>query len=335
LALGVLVPVAVLVLAFWRLGILGRFWFWTFDYARAYVSEVSLGRVVPNLVSILGAVVGRARWLWLIAAIGVPCLWIGRWPAPTRTFVLGLLLTAFLAVCPGWYFRPHYFVLMLPAVALLVGVAVVTATERARWGLPLGAARFAGLALFATVVLGAVWAQRDLLFAPSAVEMTRRAYPGNPFVEAVEVARYVRARTSATDRIAVLGSEPEIYFYAGRRSATGYIYMYPFFEPQPYAARMQDEMVRQIETARPRYLVFVQCDLSWGVRRGAPRTVLDWAWRYDNTCYRLVGLVDSPWSEPPRYVWGTQAASYSPVSSNLIFVYERRSDAPCAVGDGG
>jgi len=49
----------------------------------------------------------------------------------------------------------------------------------------------------------------------------------------------------------VLGSEPQIYFYSGRRSATGYLYMYSLTEEQKYALRMQKEMIGEIEkTAR-------------------------------------------------------------------------------------
>ena len=34
-----------------------------------------------------------------------------------------ILVFSFLAVCPGFYFRPHYFVFLLPAAALLAGIA--------------------------------------------------------------------------------------------------------------------------------------------------------------------------------------------------------------------
>ena len=40
------------------------------------------------------------------------------------SFLREFLLFSFLAVCPGFYFRRHYFILMLPAIALLAGVAV-------------------------------------------------------------------------------------------------------------------------------------------------------------------------------------------------------------------
>jgi len=37
-------------------------------------------------------------------------------------------------------------------------------------------------------------------------------YSDNPFAESVKIADYLREHTSRDDTIAVLGSEPEIYF---------------------------------------------------------------------------------------------------------------------------
>ena len=56
-------------------------------------------------------------------------------------------------------------------------------------------------------------------------------YGSNPFPEAVQVGDYLKNHASPGARIAVLGSEPEIYFYH-RHSATGYIYTYSLMEPQ-------------------------------------------------------------------------------------------------------
>ena len=44
----------------------------------------------------------------------------------------------------------------------------------------------------------------------------------------------------------MLGSEPEILFYARRRSATGYLYAYSLTEEQKYAATMQQEAIATV-----------------------------------------------------------------------------------------
>jgi hypothetical protein len=75
----------------------------------------------------------------------------------------------------------------------------------------------------------------------SPADASRIIYPESPFAESIRIAEYLREHTSLSDTIAVLGSEPQIYFYSNRHSATGYIYAYGLMEAQkvcqPNAAR--------------------------------------------------------------------------------------------------
>jgi hypothetical protein len=146
----------------------------------------------------------------------------------------------------------------------------------------------------------------------------------------VTIADYIRERTTPEDRIAVLGSEPQIYFDSRRRSATGYIYMYPLMERQPYAARMREEMIRQVEAAHPTYLVLVQIATSWLPQTRSTRRIVEWANLYTSRCYDLVGITDIVSMDQTRYVWDGQVTGYRPESNNLIFVFRRKSAAPCA-----
>ena len=62
--------------------------------------------------------------VWTLALVGCVSLAIrGTRAKPgLRSFVFGFLPCSFLCVCPGFYFRTHYFIVMLPAVAMLAGV---------------------------------------------------------------------------------------------------------------------------------------------------------------------------------------------------------------------
>jgi len=88
-------------------------------------------------------------------------------------------------------------------------------------------------------------------------------YPESPFAESIRIAEYLRQHTSRSDTIAVLGSEPEIYFYSNRHSATGYVYAYGLMETSEVCSQMQEEMIREIERARPKFLVSVVMPDSW------------------------------------------------------------------------
>ena len=78
------------------------------------------------------------------------------------------------------------------------------------------------------------------------------------FWNLIRIGTYVREHTEPGDTIAVLGSEPQIYFYSMRHSATGYIYTYGLMEPQKYAQQMQTgDDSRDRSGAPPMYLVSV------------------------------------------------------------------------------
>jgi len=330
LAAGAAAPFALLCAALAAQGVLGRFWFWTVHYARDYVSEVPLSGALPALVAGVRTITLAAWPLWLVAVLGLACLWLAPWRRGTRVFVVGFLVTSFLTTCPGFYFRDHYFIAMLPAVALLAGVAIASL---ARLAAHLVRERVA-TALAALVWLAALlaWAipERGYLFAMSPDDVSRARYGRNLFAEAPAIGRYVREHTAATDRIAVIGSEPEIYFYAGRRSATGYIYTYPLMEQQPLAAHMQDEMIREIEGAHPAMIVFVASRTSWAPSPGADRHVLVWADRYLHRCYDVVGIAERLPDGSTAMRWGADAVAYRPRTENVVYTLTRRSDAPCS-----
>ena len=138
----------------------------------------------------------------------------------------------------------------------------------------------------------ALFAEREVLLLERASDVCRTIYGADPFPEAVRVAQYLREHTSPTDTIAVLGSEPEIYFYAHRHSATGYIYMYGLMEPQRFAGQMQREMIREIEAARPKYLVIVGVATSLLKRPNSETEIFEWTQRYTAEEFRLAGLVN-------------------------------------------
>jgi hypothetical protein len=204
-------------------------------------------------------------------------------------FLTGFFVSSFLAVCVGLYFRSHYFVLMLPAVALLAGLGVTALTD-------LCACTFfrrIPIVLFVFACCAVIYKNANYYFYLTPTEACRAVYGNAPFSEAIAVGTDLRQRTSPADRIAVLGSEPEIYFYAHRLSATGYIYVYSLMENQPYWPQMQAEMIKEVEYSRPLYAIFVNDTESW-FTRGATRQgpLLNWANTYLRANYVEVQVVD-------------------------------------------
>lgn len=330
LALGAAIPFAVLCTLFIVQGVFGRFWFWTFQYAKEYVSEVPLSDARSMFLLGWKSVTRATLPMWLLAAAGGLLLWLVRWTTEARVFLMGLLVASLLALTPGFYFRQHYFILLLPAAALFVGVAVASIRRLAERVVPKTAAHGIALTLFAVLVVAYAIEEQDYLTSLPPRDLSRGMYGANPFVEAVDIARYIREHTKPADRIAVLGSEPEIYFYANRKSATGYIYTYALMEPQQYAPRMQEEMIHEIESVQPAYIVFVTVGTSWLARK-SDENILTWADRYTSECYDRVGVADIYSFGMSEMLWDAGASAYQPRSNDVVYTFRRKSNTPCAV----
>lgn len=312
-----MLPLGVTCVVLWRAGVVDRFWLWVFVYARQYVSIVPFSNGVSLFFQAAKPIATDDPGILLLAVAGLWTLWHARERRSSAIFVTVFLVCSFLAVCPGLYFREHYFILLLPAVALAVGAFATTTM----WAVP--------RAIPLWIVVGAlgysVGHQADYLFQMSPQEAARARYGSNPFPEAIEVADYIRTHTASSDRIVVLGSEPEIYFYAGRMSATPYVYIYPLVEKQPLAARMQDEFIRDVETKKPKYLVAVNVSASWAVQKGSPTRLLEWATPYYQQHYEEVGAVDI-YSNTTIYKWERDAAGYRVQSPNFLVILRRKDD---------
>ena len=321
LALGGAFPFAVTCLLMWKTGVFQKFWFWTFSYTSQYATRVPLEIGWALFKFIVPHVVGPMLLIWVIAGLGLTTFW---WCARARSqsgFVGLFVLFSIAAVFPGLYFREHYFILMLPAVSLLVGLAVSCATDKMsgwRTSPVLGAIP---LLLFLAAFGYTIYGQRTLFFKMTPLEACRTIYGANPFPEALDIARLVRTQTSPGTPLAIVGSEPEIFFYADRPSATGYIYTYELMEPQKYAAVMQSEMIAEIEKARPELLIYVDVPLSWLPQDGANMYIFDWLRNYLAQNYRLLA-VDKSTLNPLGSADGSVAI---PLSTWNIYVYKRKS----------
>jgi hypothetical protein len=323
--IGVMLPFGITCLILWRVGVFKKFWFWTFVYARQYVSMVPVLTGLEHLKSQIISITGSAVLTWILAAIGLVTLFRAKEVHARRLFVVGFSFFSFLSTCPGLYFREHYFILLLPAVALLSGLGLfgirkVLRGQKATTGKDRIAVLLGLAVLFLTL-----YQQKDLLLAEDPAVVSRTTYGPNPFPESLKIAEYIKDNSSSDDTIAILGSEPQIFFYANRRSATSYIYMYPLMEPHPYALQMQEEMIQQIKTAKPKFLISVNISISWLPKSTSKQLVFDWFPQYHQQYYRLVGVIDIVSIDQTIYRWDENAVEYTPQSKYWLAVFERKS----------
>jgi hypothetical protein len=320
--LGAIVPLGIACLFLWRAGVFDKFWFWTINYAREYGTLLSL-QVAAKLFAKTASGLISSTWLLMtLAGLGIIA---GFWNKRTRSravFLGGFLAFSLAAFSAGFYFREHYYIFLLPAASLFAGVAITALSDLAASRTRL--ARFVLLLLFCMALSQPILAARKFFFEVSPIEAPRLCYGGNPFPESVRIAEYLRDHTEATDTIAVLGSEPQIYFYSKRHSATGYVYTYGLMEAHSYARQMQEEMIRQIESARPKYLIWINVPPSWARLRTSEGMIFAWVNDYVQKFYDVVGLVNILYPDPTEYYFD-RLPDPMPQLVNYILICRRKS----------
>jgi hypothetical protein len=231
--------------------------------------------------------------VWLLAGAGLVLMWFPRKTRRHWFLLLGLLVCSFVAMCPGFYFREHYFILIMPALAMLAGASML-AIQRFFSRNPV-VAPLLSAGIFLGVYGYAVYQERIYLFTASPDYICKATYGANPFNESQAIADFVKKNCPENATVAILGSEPQIPFYAQRRSSTGYVYMYPLMEIQPYAKKMQLEVVEEITAAKPEFVIFVDVPTSWLVRQDSEPLLMSWFSEYQKINLQLVaGLVINP-----------------------------------------
>jgi hypothetical protein len=308
-------------------GVFKTFWFWTITYPGAYGSRVPLSQAWGNFTQLFPMVTVNFTLFWYISALGIIALFFIKGKIWTRIFVGLFVIFSFLPAVPGFYFRNHYFIPYLPAVGILTGIffefislLIIKYFKQVRYVT-------GGIFIILVIVQLSNRDQKEFFFLHEPNDLCRIVYNGNPFTEAIPVAKYIQANTTEKDRVFVFGSEPEIYFYSKRTSATGYIYMYDLVFDQKFVKQMQKELMQEVEKARPKFIVYVSCPYSWLASKDQAEPLFQWFNSYMmKEKFVTAGIVDYLFPEPSVYVWNEDATKYKTKSQNFIMVF-RRADS--------
>jgi len=326
-AVMMLLPLALCCLWLWQAGVFPRFKFWAFDYAREYAAAVPLSYAPQTFAQGVRWAMGRVFFFPLLGLIGLLLVWRdARWNR-SRAWFLGFCAASALAVCPDFFFRKHYFLIMLPALALLTAAAISGLQNLSAEKLRSGPVEVYALIAIATIlILSNVWFLQPLHEVIRGTSAARHGlYGPDPLPEAEIVAQFIRENSPPDARIAVLGSEPEIYFYSRRHSATGYIYAYPLMDPQPFALKMQHEMIADLEARQPQFIVVAKNNpYSTGIQPDSDLTLYRW-WDTYQTNYILVGMTDIVSATNTLVVLGTNfIAHYPEPHGSALEIFQRR-----------
>jgi hypothetical protein len=326
---GALLPYGLTLLILLLSGAFDNFWFWTVEYAGKYVSEVPLKNALGNFVLSFMPMWAEFSFFWIFFVLGLIALFLTKWSIQQKLFALLFAVFSFLSICPGLFFRDQYFISFLPAVGLLGAICLEYVNSLLKRLIKTEMISFLPVLVFLLISLSAVSGDRPYYLEESPDQISRAIYETNPFPESIQVAKYIKKNSSPSDKIAILGSEPQILFYADRKSATSYLYCYPLLEKQEHNIEMQQKMISEIENCKPKFLVLCDIDLSWLPRPDSPMNIFGWFERYANNNYVLTGavIIDSSqtyyfWDRDVQLIKSADIKKFSGFRDQKILVYK-------------
>ncbi len=322
---GVFIPYLLTVLLLLLSGAFDKFWFWTVEYASKYASGVDFKTGMRLFSMSFKPMWNEFVGFWILFFTGLISVFFVPLNAKQKSVAILFGVASFLSICPGFYFRQHYFIAFLPAVGLLGYFSI--------WLIQVWLLKYlkmnVGLLLVIIIVFGSAIAafskNKYYYFKPDPNLVSRTYYGTNPFIESPEIANYIKSNSTENDKIAILGSEPQIYFYAGRKSATGHIYTYGLMEIHDYNKKMQEEMIAEIEKNKPKFLVFCNVSTSWLSRPESPQLIFDWFNKYIKQGYELTGVADIIGMNQTIYKWGSDARVYQMKGKENVMIFKKQS----------
>lgn len=271
--LGLILPLALVALIFWRLGALADLWFAVFQHNVGYVESGLSGTTLRATLRQFFVTQPLAGLFWIaLASLGIYAL-LRALSKPVRSLAApenypawwlgGLLLAlpvqmASIAIS-GKNFG-HYFLEIMPALALLASSgAAILSTKPILQSLRNGRLRAAlriGLAL-ALLALAGVWLKglnaRELINLERLSSTVQNPdlwdYPFN------DLEQYIVDNSRADESVLIWATHPDFNFVTGRRSPTRYIFPLHVLTPTPKGESGFPELLTELAADPPRLII--------------------------------------------------------------------------------
>lgn len=290
LTIGTTLPLAIYYLVAIGYGTVDTTLFWTAKYPFLYANQVHLTDGLMQLIRVLIYFVfttGITPFALLTVGLFVCCT---RQTRHVRIFALTFFAISCLSIVPGYYFRPHYFILSIPSVSIISGIAISQIYSSCPKKNPL--IRTASLLLCALILAAPAIINIELFKGVPTKEYMKMLYGTNPFHSSKDIANVVNKNSRPEDTIAIIGSEPQMYFYSKRRASTKYLYMYPLGENHDYRLKMQHELISDIVSEAPKIIIVANYLDSWSTGHTLATEVIEWANTYIESSYEPIYSID-------------------------------------------
>ena len=301
--------------------------FWAYEVPKRYVGKIKWEQGKQYLDYTLQAITHDYKFFWVHAFLGLGVILLKSIPLRLKVMGVSLLALSCATIFPGYYFYGHYWIQILPGLAIMAGMTFygLTGLLKNTFGIKWKHLSTAYVVLFVLMSLSHLNSKKDYYFNPNYDRILRTVYGNNPFPETREIANWLNANTKPEDQIVAMGSEPELYFYTGKNCPSRHAYFAALVDSTAEHQQFQKEFISDVERTKPKYFIFYNHQISLFVQRGSDQSIFNWYNKYVTENYNLIGLVDMVDGYVSTYVWRDQLKGYKPQSQTNIYIYERKS----------
>jgi hypothetical protein len=297
------------------------FMFFAVDYALYYVGEK---KATPFNFEFLIFVGNQNEWFWKEAVfaglIALSYLFFKQkkqFSTPFQPIMLLLMGSfSYMAVLPGWYYRPHYFLYIHPAMAMLTGYFLA-------WFYSIckdNALKMVYILLLMVSVGSAIYDQFTEIGKYKNGEFINLLYGYDSFNEIREIGKVLKLNSLPDDKIGQVANEPQLNFYADLKAASGYLYNYPFYEKQPFSIRMLEQFFKEMEANKPRWYVKNLNNEKWF--NDNKQRMIDWTNQFEKA-YILRGVVYHKNFWEKRIEWNVSQIDSLKKPEAAMLIFER------------
>jgi hypothetical protein len=262
--------------------------------------------------------------LWYLGLFGAIAAMFSSMQLYKKLGIAILFILAFLSTAPGYRFYGHYFLQVMPAVAILIAAFVYALGDIAEQRMNLKWVGNAAFTVFLLVAVININKQKSYYFTPDYLNILRQVYGDNPFMESKGVADKIKTLSQPGDQLAVWGAEPQLYFDTQLHCP----YRHSFISFTGYMTDLcktwREEVKKDVEAAKPKFFVLANHPFSWSLPPGADADLYQWGYKYMVENYDLVGYADIIPGQRPAYVWDLAAQTYKPKGQKYMMLFKRK-----------
>lgn len=312
-------PYILCILWFYASGRLNNFWYWTYTWPSQFAATQTGNIDIFNMM--YGMVTRNIEYFWYLGLVGIILSFFDKWSSENKVFAGLLTFFGFAALSVGFHYYPHYFVLLLPAISLGVGLAfrfvytkINLVTQNTMLTYPVITV------VFFMMFYSHYKPQKGYFTKTKKEDIIRNVYGTNPFQESYVVGNKIKSMSKQGDSILVLGSEPQLLFYSQLPSISQHMHYYQLVDGGSQNDSLQSELITKVEKSKPKYLVFVRNNFSW-LEKDPKNKLFQWMDKII-PFYNLKGFVNTYPDKASEYFWDAEATQDKMGSGDIIFLFE-------------